>query len=222
MITKRYRQDYAGEYIVLRTTWSGGKKDQEREWIPNPIDNQHISHRAACIGTSVDREQFFDYRRLEKHRGGLLSSKKLQTYGTGSILKEMRLDFSAELNPDQLKELKDSKYDELNIIYTSSKNCMAHPGHFYLIPYSPHFVTEVMPVYLAAFDGHEEIFLLGYTNDSPIEHSEWADQIYSIMKTYSGTKFFVIGEKTNLPAKLFDNANAQAMDYREFINYCDV
>ena len=93
MITERYRKDYTGEFIILNTAWAGGKKRTQREWMPNPIENHHISGRAACIGSSVDKLEF-DFTILQRHKGGLLGSKKLQTYGVGEIAKQMRLDFA--------------------------------------------------------------------------------------------------------------------------------
>jgi hypothetical protein len=80
MIREQYRSDYEGEFVITESRWSGGKKTQNREWVPNPIKNQHISGRAACIASDVDKERF-DYTRLQRHKGGLLGSKKLQTYG---------------------------------------------------------------------------------------------------------------------------------------------
>ena len=80
----RFRQDYAGEFVVIESRWISGKKEEKREWIPNPIENQHISGRAACIGSTFDQGTF-NYTMLQRHRGGLLGSKKLQTYGVGNI-----------------------------------------------------------------------------------------------------------------------------------------
>ena len=62
MIQANYRQDYAGEFVVLKTRVVNGKKEQTREWIENPIANQHISERAAIIGSTCDHEEF-DHRR---------------------------------------------------------------------------------------------------------------------------------------------------------------
>jgi hypothetical protein len=73
MITARYRTDYDGEFIVTQSTWSGGKKRQKREWVANPIKNQHISGRAVCIASDHDLPNF-DYTRLQRHRGGLLGT----------------------------------------------------------------------------------------------------------------------------------------------------
>lgn len=217
----RYRSDYAGEFVVTETRWSGGRKQQQREWVANPIENHHISHRAACIGTMID-QHLFDYTRLQRHRGGLLSSKKLQTYGTGRIAEQMRLDFAIETNAAVLQTLIDNGYASQNILYTTAKNCVAIPGEFYLIPYNQNFLTEITPVYLAAFDGHEEIFLLGYNNDSPIDNANWTDQLAKIFAAYAGTKFYLVGESTNMQQSLFDLANVTSMSYRAWISYCDV
>jgi len=69
-MTPQYRRDYVGEFVITNSTWAGGRKEQKREWIANPIENHHISGRAACIGSPVDHYQF-DYTRLARHRGGL-------------------------------------------------------------------------------------------------------------------------------------------------------
>ena len=44
MITERYRKDYTGEFIITNTSWAGGKKRTQREWMPNPIENRSEEH----------------------------------------------------------------------------------------------------------------------------------------------------------------------------------
>jgi hypothetical protein len=217
----RYRTDYAGEFVILETRWTGGKKTENREWIANPIENHHLSGRAACIGSDLDRWQF-DHRRLQRHRGGLLGSKKLQTYGTGAISQHMRLDFTVETNPDMLAEILHRDYQTKNIVYTSPRHCIAHPGEFYLIPHRPRILDTATAIYLAAFDGHKEIFLLGYNDEMPAEHNEWTQQITGIFQAYSGTKFYTIGQGSRMPDAWLDCANVQHMSYRDWIGYCDV
>lgn len=221
MIDARYRDDYAGEFVVTETRWSGGKKQQTREWVPNPVENFHISGRAACIGSNTDLH-WFDYTKLQRHRGGLLGSKKLQTYGTGSIAFDMRLDFVIETNVEFLKKFIDLGYCEKNVIYTTGTNCVAHPEQFYLIPYNPRFLDLSAIVYLAAFDGHQEIFLLGYNKDTPVQKPGWHQEILKIMSAYPGVLFYFVGEATNMFDDWFECANAKHMTYRKFISYCDV
>lgn len=217
----RYRTDYAGEFVVVETCWSGGKKTQTREFIDNPIENHHISGRAVCIGSVTDRATF-NHTILQRHRGGLLGSKKLQTYGIGDIANDMRLDFVVETDSDKLKTLEITGYDENNIVYTTAKNCINNPGHFYLIPHNNRLLDIATIVYLAAFDGHNEIFLLGYNKDTVVEKTDWHLQIKSVIDTYLGTKFYFVGESTNMYPAWSDCINVEHLSYRDFIGYCDV
>jgi len=217
----RYRTDYAGEFVVVETRWSAGRKTQTREWIANPIENHHISGRAACIGSAFDADRF-DHARLQQHRGGLLGSKKLQTYGVGHIASTMRLDFAVETRATQLAALKDSGYTEKNIVYTTARQCIAIPGEFYLIPMAPRLLDIATLPYLAAFDGHQEIFLLGYNRETPVENDTWHQQIRKVVDAYPGVRFYFVGEPTNMYDSWLEPANTQAMTYRDFIGYCDV
>ena len=221
MITARYRTDYTGEFIITQTVWSGGKKRQRREWVTNPIENQHISGRAVCIASDHDLLHF-DYTRLQRHRGGLLGSKKLQTYGLGFVAKQMRLDFTVETDDVILRELMDSHYYQDNIVYTSPRNCLKYPGVFYLTPYNPVLIKHALLLYLAAFDGHKEIFLLGYNQYTDAGNSAWASHVEEVIKSYTATKFIVVGAKHHTISSWLEHANVEHMEVRQFISYCDV
>jgi hypothetical protein len=221
MIPTRFRSDYSGEFIILESRWTGGKKQQSREWVPNPIENHHISGRAVCIGSTVDLWQF-DYTRLQRHRGGLLGSKKVQTYGTGVIAQSMRLDFTVAPDATELQKLIDTGYSESNIVYTTARNCIQHPGQFYLVPYSPRLIDLALLPYLAAFDGHQEVFLIGYNKEMPTSNSAWSTNIVSVFSAYPGIKFYLVGIQSNMPQDWFEHANVEYMNYQQFISYCDV
>jgi hypothetical protein len=217
----RYRADYAGEFVVVESRWANGKKHESREWIANPIENQHISGRAACIGSTTDQAQF-DHTRLERHRGGLLGSKKLQTYGTGSIAQQMRLDFAVETDSNLLAKLVASGYSSQNTVYTTPRNCIAAPGEFYLIPQNPRLLGPAQLLYLAAFDNHREVFLLGYNCDTPVGNPNWQNQVTEVMTAYPGVMFYLVGERTNMYDCWLDTNNVKCINHREFISYCDV
>jgi len=221
MINERYRKDYTGEFIILNTAWSGGKKRTQREWMPNPVKNHHISGRAACIGSTVDQAEF-DFTMLQKHKGGLLGSKKLQTYGTGEVAKHMRLDFAVEKDDNILHELFELGYYKNNIIYTTPKQCIKHPGVFYVVPYNPPMVKEVLLAYIAAFDGHKEVFLLGYHEGSNIGQSEWITQMNMVIGTYPSTHFYHVAYSAQTPDVWKNHSNFSQLTHREFINYADV
>lgn len=220
----RFRADYPGEFVVVNTIWEGGKRTEQREWIANPIENQHISGRATCIGSRDSRQPHlgFDYRVLQRHRGGLLGSLKLQTYGTGEIAQDMRLDFAVDIEPVILQKLIENKYYEDNVVYTTARNCIDNPGDFYLIPQNPRLLMPALPVYLAAFDGHREIFLIGYSKQMTFDHPRWFDDVNEVFKAYNGVKFYLVGEPTIMPELWLECANVSTLTYREFISYCDV
>lgn len=217
----RYRTDYPGEFVVLETKWAGGRRTEKREWIANPIENQHISGRAACIGSNFDHDRF-DYTRLQRHRGGLLGSKKLQTYGTGSIALEMRLDFALDTDPEILNKILETEYQTTNIVYTSPRQCIAHPGEFYLIPQTPKLLDIATIVYLAAFDHHKEIFLLGYNKETVVGNNMWDQQVLEVINAYPEVTFYFIGEKTNMFDSWLDATNTKTFNYFDFVGYCDI
>jgi hypothetical protein len=221
MITQRYRKDYTGEFVVTNTLWSGGKKRMQREWVPNLIENKHISGRAVCIGSTVGMAKF-DFKILQHHKGGLLGSKKVQTYGIGDIAKLMRLDFTVEKDDTVLKDLIDQHYYKDNVIYTTPKLCLTYPNVFYNVPYNPSFIKQVLAVYLAAFDEHREIFLIGYNDDAELGSNNWAEQLNQIIAAYPATKFFHIGSKVQTPDAWKNNSNFKQLTYKEFILYCDI
>jgi len=217
----RYRQDYPGEFVVTNSLWTNGKKQQTREWVANPIYNQHLTGGAACIGGQMHTE-LFDHRVLQTHRGGLLGSLKLQTYGVALLAQEMRLDFAVDTVYENLAPLIENKYVENNIVYTTARNCIAHPGEFYLIPQAPYLSTTALPIYLAAFDGHKEIYLIGYCKDTETGRSEWIDEITGLMTAYSEVRFTFVGPKENIPDAWLTCPNTRVYTYNEFISYCDV
>ena len=134
----------------------------------------------------------------------------------------MRLDFAVETRAVQLATLKESGYAEKNIVYTTARQCIAMPGEFYLIPMAPGLLDIAILPYLAAFDGHQEIFLLGYNRDTPIENATWHQQIRNVVDAYPGVRFYFVGEPTNIYDSWLEPGNTQAMTYRDFIGYCDV
>lgn len=222
-ITNRYREDYTGEFVVTKLIWAGGKKEQTREWIPNPIENHHISGRAAIIGSAIDQDQF-NFKRLERHKGGLLGKKRLQTYGSGDLWKTMTFDFYTTTSDSRLQEISAAGYSDQNIVYTTAKNVAKYPGKFYLVPHIGHIDELSLSVYLAAFDGHKEVYLLGYNNDTnDIANTiTWIENVNAIFSAYKTTQFILVGTETNMPEMWRNNRNVSCYDYREFVTYCDV
>jgi hypothetical protein len=87
---------------------------------------------------------------------------------------------------------------------------------------NPHLSAEALPLYLAAFDGHKEIYMIGYNKESPNTRDDWIQQVASVIRAYSGTKFIMVGNKDNMPEEWLALPNTDNFTYRHFISYCDV
>jgi len=220
---QRYRSNYSGEFVVTKVTYTNGKKIIDKEYIKNPITNQHISGRAAVIanGSSLQQNVLVP---IGRHGGGLLGRKKLQTYGCESIWTKMRLDFCVEYDIKQLEQILASNYQQNTVVYTLTSNLLKMPGEFYLIPYCLHLAAPAAAAYLAAFDGHQEVFLLGVdgtTSEYNIDNKHVID-IKQVLVAYPSTQFRFITDHANPYDDWLQCANAEVWSYHKFVLYCDV
>jgi hypothetical protein len=223
MISELYRSDYDGEFVITNTIFKDGKKEQEREWVENPITNKHISDRATCIAVGTSIEGFL-LNRLENHVGGLLGSLSMQVYGVQDVYKKLKCDFLVALGQDTLDEIKESEYDENNIVYTSTKGCLENQGAFYLIPQSTRSTPHATAVWLACFDEHKEIFLFGYDqyNDIAEKQIKMIDSVNLVMKTYSSVKFYHVRKHGEMPESWKYLSNIDSMTIQEYVSYTDI
>jgi hypothetical protein len=223
---ERYRSDYEGEFVVTNSRIVDGRKVQDREWIQNPIENQHISGRAVSIADGASRDTF-PIQRLENHRGGLLGKLRLQTYGVGRICDEIVCNFYISKDVETLQKLVDSGYVTNTVVYSSAGKCLKFPGELYLIPYGMLLSEQALAVWLPAFDQHKEIFLLGYDFEEG-KNQSLANEILTIMQTYRGTRFTRVSTllngrtRTDTPKSWKDCRNFSEMTYEDWISHCDV
>jgi len=223
MISELYRRDYDGEFVITNTIFKDGKKEQEREWVENPISNTHVSDRATCIADGPSINGFL-LSSLEEHTGGLLGSLSMQVYGVQDVYKKLKCDFLVALNQETLDEIKESSYDKKNIVYTSTKGCLNNEGLFYLIPQSTRTTPHATAVWLACFDEHKEIFLFGYdeyTEDAVLQ-TKMVNSVAEVIKTYSSVKFHHVRKYGEMPESWKYLPNVDSMTISEYVSYADV
>lgn len=220
---ERYRSDYDGEFVILNTEYVDGQKIQHREWIEDPIEVSHISGRAVVIGNGTSRKKF-NVKKLENHKGGLLGCLMLQTYGVQGCWKELKTDFYVELDSGELEKVIESGIQENVVVYTSTRNCLKHPGEFYLIPYNTKLQPVAIPIWIAAFDEHKEIFLVGIdaVDDNNVPRHKEVQDVYKVLSTYNKTKFVIVNDSRNVPDLWRSCPNVRLMDYLTFKSYCDI
>jgi hypothetical protein len=165
-ILKKYREDYTGEDIITERKYQNGVWADTYETVPNAITNNQISDRAVIIGNAPTRLEF-DLNIL-KHPSGLLGDKTVQTYGCNALYRDFTPDFLVAHGNEMVREIADSNYVNNNIVYTSAQNLLAYPNKFYLIPFDPYADAGTTAAYIAAFDGHKKIYLVGFHgHDTP-------------------------------------------------------
>jgi hypothetical protein len=165
-IKQLYRESYKGEDVVTNLIYQNAQWTPQYEWIPNAITNIHTTSQAVVIGGGSRAEwrhptQGFDIDHLSRHKGGLYGSDKLQTYGTNRLYKEFTPDFLI-IDNKEVNDIVESGYCNDNIVYAHANPILDHPGKFYLIPQDPSWNAGAIAVYLACFDGHTKVFLLGF------------------------------------------------------------
>ena len=221
MLTEQYRQDYAGEYVVLTIDIHHGIREQTREWIDNRVTVNRTSRSAAVIGSDCTRHRF-DHKLLENHRGGLNGTTKLHTYGTGNIWRQMKLETYVSTRPTEISPLYKTNYADQAVVFSTSRQCLHYPNKLHLIPYQPNLVDLALPLYLAAFDGNTNIYMLGYNKETPCSDPRWIDDVTQVIKAYSYAQFTLVGIKANMPTEWRNRPNVSCLTYQEFVTQCDI
>lgn len=220
---ERYRADYEGEYVITGLRIVNGRKQQEREFIENPLNINSISGRATCVSVGDSSTRLYLDRLTKYH--GLLNTLPLNVYTTGNLYNKVHANFHITFNRDYLQELVDQDLTEKIMVYTSNSNCIKTPGEFFIIPYGVKGTEESIAAYLAAFDGHTEVFLLGYdeyTNDGQTRRTKMIESLMSVFDAYSTVKFYHVIAQGNKPTEWLQYRNVKSMTVTEYVSYCDI
>lgn len=236
-IDRLYRSNYAGEDVISSMTYEGGSWNYERESVPNAVFNNQISNKAIIIGNGVSRKSF-DLNLIKNHRGGLLASGALQSYGCNALYREFSPHFLVANGDGIIKEIANSDYTNDHIVYSHANALLDYPNKFYLIPQDPGYNAGAIATYLACFDGHKRVYLLGFDGIDSIEsgynlyegtngyenpsygYSEdfWVQAMIQVFSTYSDVDFVFISPTQffRLPELWKYVPNVRQLDFNEF------
>jgi hypothetical protein len=198
---ERYRRYYQGEKIVVDRKYADGIWQDIVEHVPNAVTNNQISNRAVVLGNGPGRLAF-ELKHL-KNFSGLLGAETVQTYGCNALYRDFHPDFLVVSgHPDIIKEVAESQYVKDNVVYTNSIHLLEYPNKFYLIPHDPYSDAGTVALYLACFDGHKKIFMLGFDGqDTP----GFNYNIYSDTNGYDSKRSLVLEDKwINDKKNIFD------------------
>lgn len=243
-LAKKYRRGYTGEDIIVERRQEHQMWHSTTEHVPNAVTNNQISNRAVIIGNGPSRLGF-DLKHLKKY-SGLLGAKTVQTYGCNALYRDFTPDFLvATGNNGIISELARSEYVKNNIVYTNSIHLLEHPNKFYLIPHDPYADAGTAAAYIAAFDGHQKIYLLGFDgHDTPgincnvysntagydgqidfeIENTKWIDNQLQLFNIYNDVDFVWVTQcgRSTVPEKLKWVRNLRQINFKQLVLECDL
>lgn len=208
---KRYRKDYTGEDIVQERVLQDGEWISTTEHVPNNIINNQISNRAVVFGNGEGRIGI-DAKHILNKKSGLLGADTLQSYACNAFYRDYTPDFLIVTSRVIAEEISKTRYPELNIVYTRVDINLEFPKKFYLIPHDPYADAGATAAYIAAFDGHKKIYLLGcegqpesnYNNNvyagtngydaknADITGNSWEESYLQLFQTYDDVDFVLV------------------------------
>ena len=190
-IVKKQRNKYWYEDIVVDRALTDGKWHDTVERVHSAVTNNQISNRAVVLGNGPSRLDF-ELRHL-KNYSGLLGADTVQTYGCNALYRDFTPDFLIACGqPNIIRELASSDYVNDNIVYTNAIHLLEYPNKFYLIPHDPYTDAGTTALYIAAFDGHKKIFMLGFDNQDTIGFNY---NVYADTNGYDSKNALVLDNK---------------------------
>jgi len=217
--------EYKGEEIIAKIIIKGGKKTEERVYMPRTVNNDPAGKDAYIIGNGPSRIGFDLYKLPQ------------DSYGCNAVYRDYEPDFLIVVDRRMYTEIKDSEYLEKNIVYTNHFNMTRLGGSSHLIPENPHMGAGTTAMHIAIHDGHTNLICLGFdcAEDGPnlnvytgtnaydsaetvVHQTVWGRQITQFIREHSDIQWtFVEG---NIPSDISTLDNVSTMTYEQLNNKC--
>jgi hypothetical protein len=252
-ISKLYRKDIAHEEVNTVGLFLNDQWQYQKEEITISQFNNLANH-AVVIGNGKTCNEF-DLTKILPSRattrwgeiGPWVDKRQRRnffTYGCNALYRNYKPDFLIATGDGIVKEIAESRADKSNVVYTYSKNLEKYPGKFNILPQNPDFNAGAIAAYMAAFDGHKKVFLLGFdgvdslidngnmfadtpnypAKDYPTNTEFWIRSLNTVMSVYSDTEFIrVCPSKDYIQPEMWKfNLNYRQIDFRRFVLEADI
>jgi hypothetical protein len=197
---------YEGEEILVNITIRGGQKFEDREYVPRRVWHNTQNKPAFIIGNGRSREGFD----LETLRG------KGTTYGCNAVYRDFESDYIVSLDRLISEEIANNYPLKEKPAYSTKINIQRYSEDFILVPRNPGMNTGATATHIARFDGHKEIYLLGFdsyntdpkkTNNLYVDtnayakenevhdYNIWTVQMVTLFTKYKDVDFYRVGSK---------------------------
>ena len=247
-ITEMYRHNYAGESVVKELILENAIWTHTTEYVPNVVNNLQISNKAVVLGNGTSRAELYRqddlFRLLGEHKGGLLAAGAVQTYGCNAIVRDFTPDFVV-CNNAMAHEMVNGGYCNKTIVYGNANMILDYPGQFYLIPQDPSWDMGAIAAYLACFDGHQTVYLMGFDAHSgegnyhqnlyagtpgypeitePTTEEFFAQTLQQVMNTYSHVDFVRVVPTPDfyMPERWKYQLNLRQITFNDFVHEVDL
>jgi hypothetical protein len=185
-----------------------------------------------------------DLNVIKNHKAGIRGRSRLQTYGCNALYRDFTPDFLVATGDAIVSEIADSDYCTEHIVYANAWAIAGYPQKFYLIPQDPAWDAGTLATYLACFDGHKKVFLLGFDGNDPngrdwniyngtpgylptsstVTEEFWTLAMSKIFGTYADVDFVRVMPGTNyrIPERWKYCTNLRQIDFRQFVIEADL
>lgn len=254
IIKKLYRKEYNGEDVNIVATYSDNHWKYQQEFVSESFDNLPMSNRAIVIGNGISRVDF-DLRNILEHRDTAAwgertpwrsprIKKKFNTYGCNALYRDYKVDFLVATGEQIIQEIANDPYCVDNVVYANKNIVIDYPSKFHFIPQDLDYNSGSIATYMAAFDGHKKVYMLGFdgvdnnTNNynyyantpgylpanHPTNEEYWTKCLYNIMTTYDDVEFIRVAPSSRFrtPERLKYVLNFRTIDFRQFVLEADL
>jgi hypothetical protein len=244
-LSKIYRKDYRGEDVVVNRVYTDSQWNPTTEFVEKNFNVNPVNDFALVIGNGTSRLDFNIDQFLE-HRVGNFNNwvppssgyKKFYTYGCNALFRDYKTDFLVLTGEAIIEEVATMGTRENVVSYVNNSHLFTYPRKFSLIPQNPNYNSGTLAAYMAAFDGHKKVFLLGFDgNDTPghnynvyagtsnyptvnttINEDFWVKSLSAVMAAYNDTEFVRVcpTPRFRIPDVWKYSLNFRQIDFRQF------
>jgi hypothetical protein len=227
---KYYRTNYTGEEV-------NNNNGELVTYKVTPRPNVFIppfTNSAIILGNGRTRNHDSIKQLLTINSKKLFESYKLVYACNRAIEDEMNYDYYILKQRWFLTSVPENKASQIYLPYDIF---LDYQDTYNMLPYISYFDAGASAAYLACFDGHKKVFLVGFDGDygtgfktiydgtdgygdgtQPIDYSSWADYLHRVMYIYSDVDFYRIQLDAAAPPQSWSNlTNFHNIGFREAI-----
>jgi hypothetical protein len=238
-----YRSTYVDEQYIRDRTATDGVWTESLTKQRIESTGTQFGTKALVIGNGESRAKF-NLANIKNHKNGAISLGALQTYGCNALHREYTPHFLFVTRPEILNEVVDSNYTAANIVYANRSYVNADPTQLYYIPQDPCWNSGAMAAYMACFDGHSKVYMVGFdgvdtpthsynlyqdTNGYPELKDGYSEAFYiqsmlQVFNTYPDVDFVRVKptDSFRLPEEWKWVPNLRQIDFNQFVNEVDL